>query len=765
MFTCDEPLNQLLQSCLSDRHEADANRNAGGETLKCEFCDNLIAVLEKNLTDHISFDFGPIDRIASSRCDRHRLLIQRITKWLDIQDDSSESLKLFRNYFRYSISFSLGDNFGRNSPQLDMMQSSNKKHFAGYGVKLDPSWIDNEILTRWYNTCVSEHGELCNSPRYFEHIPKPRLAILIDAADNCLITAPNDPSYMALSYVWGKVDMPKTFTTNLQQLRRLGALEKISLPRTIRHAMHLTTLLGGRYLWVDSLCVVQDDREFLNSHLRQMASIFAHAQAVIIPVDGTNAESGIRGRKGAPTEEARHLEQDQIPFGDRNLLVRTSTSQNQHLETRSERASYFDRGWTFQEYLFARRRICFENESVWFECCQSAMYEDHSHPDPPDRKRDFVLNVGYPSLTIYSRLMEDFNQRQLTYPQDCLSAMAGILSCYTRVFKGGFLCGLPEMFFDAALLWQPIGDLVRREPVEMSMSLGFNSTSNLPTWSWVGWQGCLDFADWATGNDFVAACSGWIAPTRQQLFPITKWYTSASSSGEMDKRQIEVEWAAWRERYRDLSEKLPPGWTRTKRRKDERLTIETPPDGFGEYLYHHTSCGARFWYPVPLSDPTYSYQQGSSAVSDEMYLFGSVQVARLTIRGAVWMHSIPNLAQKSLQTPHVSLYTTWNEWAGILRLHSHGYLGTRKLDPLKSPVKVQLIAISQGFIPNNLEYGASDFVEYTIEERPKHGQRYEFYNVMWISWRDGIAYREGLGRVCKEIWDALKAPTIDIVLG
>ncbi|KAK2054520.1 heterokaryon incompatibility protein [Colletotrichum caudatum] len=724
MLTNKEPLKLLLKSRLLNRHKAEAARNAEGESFKCEFCDELISVLEKDPEDHVRFDFGPIVEISNSTCPRHRPLIQRMTKWLDIPDGSSESLKLFRNCLTFSFSFRLGNSFGKNSPELDVVQSSNSNHFVGYGVKLDPSWIGNETLTQWYNTCTSAHGEQCNMPAYFEHLPKPELGILIDVADNCLITSPNDPSYLALSYVWGNVDMPKTFTTNLQELQSLGALEKIRLPRTIRHAMHLTTLLGSRYLWVDSLCVVQDDSEFLNSHLRQMASIFAHAQAVIIPIDGTDAESGIRGLKGAPTEQARHLEQDLIQFGDRNLLVRTGMRNGMR-----RKATYFDRGWTFQEYLFARRRVCFENNSVWFECCQSAMYEDHSHPDNPDQERDFLLDVGYPSLTVYSRLMANFNRRQLTYPQDCFSAMAGILPCYTRVFKGGFLCGMPEMFFDAALLWQPKGDLVRRQPVKMSMGLGVNSMNILPTWSWVGWQGQLDFAGWATGNDFMAACSGWIASTRQQISPITKW---------------------------DPGENLPPGWTRTKRRKDELLTIDTPPDGFGEYLYHHTSCGASLWYPIPLSDPTYSYQQGSSAVSDEMYLFGSVEVAHLSIRGAVWMHGIPTLEQKGPQIPHASLYTSRNEWAGILRLHSHGYLETRKLDPTKSLVQVQLIAISRGFIPNGLAYDDGDFAEYAREERPKQGERYEFYNVMWISRRDGIAYREGLGRVHKETWDALQ---------
>ncbi|KAK1993918.1 heterokaryon incompatibility protein [Colletotrichum falcatum] len=646
-----------------------------------------------------------------------------------------------------------------------MLQSSNKNEFLGFGVKLDRSWIDNETLIRWYNTCTSGHGERCDRPAYFGHLPKPKLGILIDVVDSCLVTAPHDPSYLALSYVWGNVDMPKTFTTNLHQLQRLGALKSINLPRTIRHAMHLTTLLGERYIWVDSLCVVQDDGDFLNSHLRQMASIFAYAQAVIIPIDGKNAESGIRGLKGTPAEEARHLEQDRIRFGDRSLLVRNSMGQCQYYGDGHREAVYLNRGWTFQEYLFARRRICFENNSVWFECCKSAMYEDHSSPGKPDRKRDFLLDVGYPSLTIYSTLMQDFNQRQLTYPQDCLSAIAGMLSCYAKVFKGGFLYGLPEMFFDAALLWQPEGDLVRREPVETNASPGVNAARSLPTWSWVGWQGRLDFEEWATGNDFVASCSGWIAPTRQQTFPITKWYASSGGSGEADKRRIEVEWAAWRERYRDPAKQLPAGWTRAKRPPDRRLTIETPPDGFGEYLYRHTSDCATFWYPIPLSDPTYPYQQGNPALSEEVYLIGSVEVALLSIRGAVWTHGFDVISQKDLQIPHVSLYTSQNQWAGILRLHSHDYLETRGLDPTESPIEVQLIAISRGCIPNDLEPPYEDIAEYAREERPKHGQRYEFYNVMWISWRDGVAHREGLGRVCKEVWDALQAPTIDVVLG
>lgn len=742
-------MNPSSTSSLAERFKAKVQ--GAFKTRNCDFCDKLITVAQKNPTNHFRLDFGPAHIILSSGCPRHQPLLQRIKHWLDLEEGATESLELFQSLWSFSITFEKSD---KTSPSLDVIDSSNESRFVGTGIELNPFWIDNATLSRWYSTCISSHGEKCGKPKYLDYLPKPGLRILIDVVDNCLITAPDAPSYLALSYVWGKVDMAKTFTETLPQLRELGALQSIALPMTIKHAMHLSRLLGERYLWIDSLCIAQDDNEFLQDHLGRMASIFAHAQAVIVPVDGANANTGICGLKGAPAEVARHLKQEKIPFGDMSLLVRTDMGQNGH--TRPMGKPYFHRGWTFQEYLFARRRICFENNSVWFQCCSSVMYEDHSHPETRQDERDFLLDVGYPSLTVYSRLVEDFNQRQLSYPQDCLSAIAGMLPCYSRVFTGGFLCGLPDMFFDAVLLWQPAGDLVRREPAEMSMKNG--SIGHIPTWSWAGWQGSIDFAGWATGNDFVAACSGWIASTSQQTFPITKWYASADISGRTGKRKINVDWAVWRERYRDPGQKLPTGWTRSKRRRDAILTIETPPDGFGDFLYQHESCSAQFWYPLPLSDPTYSYQPASMSASEATYLFSSVQAAHLSVSGAAWMHDM-------LEAPYVSLYTSQKDWAGVLCLHSRDYFETRGLNPEMSPVDVQLIAISRGSIPNDLLYCTSDIPEYAREERPKHGDKYEFYNVMWISWREGVAYREGLGRVDKNRWESLQVSTIDVILG
>jgi hypothetical protein len=112
-------------------------------------------------------------------------------------------------------------------------------------------------------------------------------------------------------------------------------------------------------------------------------------------------------------------------------------------------------------------------------------------------------------------------------------------------------------------------------------------------------------------------------------------------------------------------------------------------------------------------------------------------------------------------TPSVSLEDGAGEWAGVLRLHHGG-----DFSHLKTSTKmlVELVAISFGRARNS-EKQEHGLEEWKLEERPKDSQWYEFYNVLWISWRCGIAYRRGLGHVRKDIWARQRSRNIDLILG
>jgi hypothetical protein len=85
---------------------------------------------------------------------------------------------------------------------------------------------------------------------------------------------------------------------------------------------------------------------------------------------------------------------------------------------------------------------------------------------------------GDGSFVDFQALTDAFNTRQFTYDQDAGHAIAGILTTLSPIFRGGFLFGLPELYFDAALLWEPMPF----SPVRRRNAL-------FPSWSWLGWQG------------------------------------------------------------------------------------------------------------------------------------------------------------------------------------------------------------------------------------------------------------------------------------
>ncbi|KAK4188289.1 heterokaryon incompatibility protein-domain-containing protein [Podospora australis] len=106
--------------------------------------------------------------------------------------------------------------------------------------------------------------------------------------DMCLVSTAEGYEYLALSYVWGHAKMLKTTKSNFAALTKKDALRRLSVPATIRDSIDLVCLLGLRYLWVDCLCIIQDDQSSLVPQLRKMASIYENAVLTIAAAYGSS---------------------------------------------------------------------------------------------------------------------------------------------------------------------------------------------------------------------------------------------------------------------------------------------------------------------------------------------------------------------------------------------------------------------------------------------------------------------------------------------
>jgi len=167
-------------------------------------------------------------------------------------------------------------------------------------TELDPSWIDIETIQIWINQCTYGH-EKCERPLYSGGGPD----WLIDTIDLCLVQTrhlPADVRYFALSYVWGQAESAELTKVAADAFQKPGVFAigntDVVIPKTIRQSMQLVTLLGERYLWVDRLCIAQDDKTHLHHQIHIMASIYHQAHVTIVAAAGWDCDEGFKGIKG-----------------------------------------------------------------------------------------------------------------------------------------------------------------------------------------------------------------------------------------------------------------------------------------------------------------------------------------------------------------------------------------------------------------------------------------------------------------------------------
>lgn len=274
--------------------------------------------------------------------------------------------------------------------------------------------------------------------------------------------------------------MFKLQTHNFEDLTTEGGLNRIrkDLPQSISDAMAFVKAVGERYLWVDTLCLVQDDVHDVCLGIEMMTSIYQGSYFTIVAASGSDANAGLPGLHHHEEGSGRvQVIRDIAP----NVRMTVIHSIDWHLR----KSVYNERGWTLQELVLPRRTAIFINGQVYFRCqaanwSEETWADEYSHwldaddsnisriPDPFD---------GFlPSSWAYQKLCEDFSSRKLRDDGDALRALAGV----TRPMAGGMetdlIEGLPGYYLDHFLLFiASNADLRRRD--------------RFASYSWAGWDG------------------------------------------------------------------------------------------------------------------------------------------------------------------------------------------------------------------------------------------------------------------------------------
>ncbi|KAI9714350.1 MAG: hypothetical protein M1820_000311 [Bogoriella megaspora] len=322
----------------------------------------------------------------------------------------------------------------------------------------------------WIRRCQSEHEKSCQET--YLKIPECKYRLyFIDVESKCLVDSTADTTYTALSYVWGDTNKILTTISNMKSFRERDAFTKISLPRTIEDAIAVTSALGYRYLWIDSLCIVQDDDKFKRLMIDSMASIYGNAIITLVAATGGHADAGLSGwiktTRKAPMEDVEKLP-DGLQIGLRSFF-----------EGEIEDSPWSRRGWTYQEEVLSSRCLVFMQGRIFFYCRTALWREDlmaeSSEVQSIVKSSTRTSLQSAEPLARFSDHVEMYTSRKLTHLSDIDRAFSGIrsgLELYMNLCE--FLHGLPTAAFDWALLWGSfVGHHVERRP-------------SFPSWSWMG---------------------------------------------------------------------------------------------------------------------------------------------------------------------------------------------------------------------------------------------------------------------------------------
>ncbi len=229
---------------------------------------------------------------------------------------------------------------------LAMLEDGSPPHLRLGGRLIHPTELDMGMICGWLTSCAAFHDAKC-VPEWPEELQEIKL---VDVDTRRVVTALNGRfDYIALSYVWGGVR---------QQGYRLGS-ELGVLPRTIEDAMEFTHRLGKRYLWVDSLCIDQDDPANKERQIKIMDRVYQGAYLTLIALSGTSANSCLpRLRLGAKMQP-----QVSCTIKGKRLVGLMPT-----LSQQIWRSPWGSRAWTLQEGLLSPRCLYVSEHQLYFEC-------------------------------------------------------------------------------------------------------------------------------------------------------------------------------------------------------------------------------------------------------------------------------------------------------------------------------------------------------------------------------------------------------------
>lgn len=300
------------------------------------------------------------------------------------------------------------------------------------------------------------------------------------------------PNYMTLSYRWGSLPCLKLMQSNIDELRQGQFVDE--LPQTFRDAVRVLRRFSVRYLWIDSLCIMQDSLEDWERESSTMHDVYANSSCNISAIASADPTGGL----------FQNHDKDAIQPGLVTLNAGAAQKRYHILDD-----SYWDRqisntvlnqrGWVFQERLLAPRVLHFAQHQIFWECFSEQKCEAFSLGVPWQKSLKSFEAIFKPApleqsvmsdsaFHQWQNLVESYTKCALTVPGDKLVALSGLAHVFQDATGDEYLGGLWKSRLAHSLHWQA------ERPMRAS-----STTYIAPSWSWACGSGSVKWQELEPG--------------------------------------------------------------------------------------------------------------------------------------------------------------------------------------------------------------------------------------------------------------------------
>ncbi|KAF2655773.1 HET-domain-containing protein [Lophiostoma macrostomum CBS 122681] len=343
-------------------------------------------------------------------------------------------------------------------------------------------------------------------------------------------------SYVTLSHCWGAKQLIKLTTANIEQFSR--NIEIRSLPQTFRDVIEVCGWYNLRYIWIDSLCIIQDSEADWNTESAAMKSVYSNGILNIAASSAVDSSCGLFARR--PPHLKAPLVLDVPKRGARVLHITMDT-----LSRSITDGPLASRGWVLQEWLLAPRVLHFGKQLFW-ECPEMLACETYPQGSP-DRSLipepylfalknsvSSVISTPDSQLTspqekagVYQAWRDicgEYSRRDLSVGSDKIVALSGVANLFQSILKDTYMTGSWKSTFISDMCWV----VASQRRAWHSLNVGRQTYSmkparppeyGAPSWSWMSVSDQIFWSKRDRSQELAVLC--WPNRSRSHNEPIS----------------------------------------------------------------------------------------------------------------------------------------------------------------------------------------------------------------------------------------------------